>query len=83
VRYEDLVTDTPGTVARLNRELDLDIDLKRLERSQETGEIRTASFWQARQGINTGSVERWRKVAGHLQPLLDALSPILDEADSR
>lgn len=32
--------------------------------------VRTFSRWQVRQRINTGSVERWRRYAAHVGPLL-------------
>ena len=79
--YEYVVSDTAGTARYLNERLELDIDLGQLQTAQNEGEIRTASRWQARQEIHTGSVERWREIKDHLQPLLQVLAPILKEED--
>ena len=81
VEYESVVSDPAGTAQYLNEKLELDIDLEQLQTAQSEGEIRTASRWQARQEIYTGSVERWREIKDHLQPLLQVLAPILKEED--
>jgi hypothetical protein len=81
VEYESVVSDPAGTARYLNERLELDIDLGQLQTAQNEGEIRTASRWQARQEIHTGSVERWREIKDHLQPLLQVLAPILKEED--
>lgn len=76
VRYEDLVSDTPRTVAALAEQLQLDLDVDAIEASQKSGNILTASQWQARQPIHTQSVERWKLLEEQLQPLLEALAPV-------
>jgi len=83
VAYESLVTDPHGTLGQLARQLDLDLgsDLSAIGESQRGGEIRTASRWQARQAIHGESLQRWQKLRGQLQPLLQVLEPILDPQD--
>jgi tetratricopeptide (TPR) repeat protein len=81
VEYESVVSDPAGTAEYLNQRLDLDIDLAEFQTAQSEGEIRTASRWQARQEIYTESVERWRDIKDHLQPLIQVLAPILDDED--
>lgn len=81
VSYESLVSDMAGTADLLNRKLNLELDLERLDESQQVGSIRTASRWQARQAIHSGSVERWRKLGDNLQPLLEELTPVLASGD--
>lgn len=61
--YEALVADSEATLARLHAFLGLGPD--------STGDavpppIKTASVWQARQKIHTGSVGRWHVWAPHL-----------------
>lgn len=76
VQYEDLVSDTAATVAALGERLQLDLDVGAIQTSQQSGNILTASQWQARQPIHTKSVERWKRLENQLQPLLGALAPV-------
>ncbi len=80
IEYESLVTDTAGVLGSLGPSLGLEFDAGNIEASQQTGEILTASRWQARQPIHTGSVDRWKLLEEELQPLIGALAPILQEA---
>ena len=73
VTYESLVNDTEATIARLSRELNIDLRSDRVQEAQQQGNIITASKWQARQPIHTGSVARWEQVQGELEPLLAVL----------
>ncbi len=38
--------------------------------------VTTASIWQVRQGMNTNSVERWRRYENRLAPLFDGLGDL-------
>lgn len=80
IDYESLVSDTAGTVQLLGQQLDLEFDIGGVEESQQSGEILTASRWQARQPIHTGSVDRWKLLESELQPLINVLAPVLPEA---
>jgi len=77
VSYEDLVGNTSDTIAKLQDYLQLELDPASVGTSQQAGHIMTASQWQARQPIHTGSIERWKRVEHRLQALLEALSPVL------
>ncbi|MEM1113180.1 MAG: sulfotransferase [Pseudomonadota bacterium] len=75
--YESLVSKPEQTIEHLSESLGLVFDLGVLNRSQEGGEIRTASYWQARQPINARSVARWEHFREQLAPLINGLQPIL------
>ena len=81
VSYEELVNDTAGTLERLGQQLSLEFDPSRISSSQQSGHILTASLWQARQPIHTGSVARWQHLEAQLAPLLEALSPVWPEPE--
>jgi tetratricopeptide (TPR) repeat protein len=57
LRYEDLVGDTAETLRRVAAFIDA--EPVAAAASRESG-IATASLWQARQSIHTGSIGRWR-----------------------
>lgn len=69
VPYEGLVQDLELWTRRMLEFIGLPWDERCLEfhRSQRT--VTTASRWQVRQKINSGSVGRWRNYAKHLGPL--------------
>ena len=39
------------------------------------GQVRTASAWQVREPLYTGSSGRWRNYRDHIDPLVDAFGP--------
>jgi len=80
VAYEDIVSDAEKASAELFDRLGLK-GQRDMQKSQSSGLIRTASQWQARQAVHTGSVERWKHYREQLRPLLDKLAPILDMDD--
>jgi tetratricopeptide (TPR) repeat protein len=67
--YAELVADQRGWTRRLLEFLGLEWDERCMEffRTQRT--VATASAWQVRQRIYTGSVERWRHYAKFIGPL--------------
>ncbi len=73
VEYEKLVSEPEGTARSMLDYLGLEWDPICLNPEQLDSNIATASIWQARQPINTGSVEKWRKYEKQLQPLIKAL----------
>lgn len=77
IQYESLVNKPGETIARLGEQLGLSLDITGMDAVQQAGVIDTASYWQARQPVNTESVQRWRKFSKHLGPLADALAPIV------
>ncbi len=73
VHYENLVTEPEIHVRALLEYIGVDWDPACLEPEKVEHSIATASVWQARQPINPGSVERWRRYEKQLQPLIKAL----------
>ncbi|WP_170294633.1 tetratricopeptide repeat-containing sulfotransferase family protein [Roseospira navarrensis] len=76
VDYETLVTDLEGEGRRLIDFLGLPWDDAVLRFHETDRAVYTASKWQVRQPVFTGSVGRWRRYADQLAPL----RTILDEA---
>jgi Sulfotransferase family len=76
VVHEELVSD-PDTKIRwlIEDACKLKWDDNCLRFHQTKRAVRTASVAQVRQPIFTGALQRWRKYAGHLGPLLEALGP--------
>ncbi len=73
VHYEELIADQAGVSRQIIEFCDLPWDDRVLEFHQTEREIRTASFWQARQPVYGSSVGRWRRYEAHLGPLFDLL----------
>lgn len=73
VRYEDLVSDPEPTTRAMLDYIGVEWDDRCLNPEDVDSTIVTASIWQARQPINTGSVGRWKRYETQLQPLLAML----------
>jgi len=69
VPYEALVQDPESWARRMVDFIGLPWDPRCLQFQQTGRPVITASRWQVRQGINAGSVGRWRKYERHLGPL--------------
>jgi Flp pilus assembly protein TadD len=85
VPYEALVSDPETWSRRLVEFTGLPWDEACLESHRTRRTVRTFSRWQVRQKINTRSVERWRRYAAHVGPLLRldpaaSAAPIVNEA---
>lgn len=76
LRYEELVSDPEAVISRLGEQLGLRLDAAALAEAQGTGTIRTASYWQARQPVHSGSIERWKAFRRQLEPLAEILAPV-------
>lgn len=74
VRYEALVAKPLETVAQLAAWLGIPATTLTLDQPSEDA-INTASLWQARQPVNTGSIARWK----HYLPYLPELSRFPDD----
>jgi tetratricopeptide (TPR) repeat protein len=81
VDYETLVGDLEGEARRLIAFAGLDWSPRCLEFHVTERPVLTASAWQVRQKLFTGSVGRWQRYAPHLGPLLDGIAA--GEADAR
>jgi tetratricopeptide (TPR) repeat protein len=80
VVHEDLVTDPDRKIRWLIEDAcKLKWDDNCLHFHQTKRSVRTASVAQVRQPIFSSSVQRWRRYADHLGPLLQALGPYAPE----
>lgn len=77
IQYEDLVADLEGQSRRLIDFLGLEWDPTCLAFHKTERTVMTASFWQVRQTLYTGSVGRWRHYRKHLAPLFAGLAGLL------
>ncbi|HUH32038.1 MAG TPA: sulfotransferase [Rhodanobacter sp.] len=78
VLYERMVADTEGEVRRLLDYCDLPFEDACLRFFQNPRPVRTASSEQVRQPIYREGVDHWRHYAAWLEPLQQALGPVLE-----
>jgi tetratricopeptide (TPR) repeat protein len=78
VIYERMVDDTDTEVRALLEHCGLKFEPACLEFYKTERAVRTASSEQVRQPIYRDATEEWRAYEHHLQPLKDALGPVLD-----
>jgi tetratricopeptide (TPR) repeat protein len=69
VPYEELIADQEGWTRRMLDFLGLPWDPRCLDFHRTERAVLTASRWQVRQKISSGSVGRWRNYEKHLGPL--------------
>ncbi|MBD3646378.1 MAG: sulfotransferase [Pseudomonadales bacterium] len=82
LQYEELIDDTESRIADLLDYCGLPWEDACLAFYETERGVRTPSRWQVRQPIYRGSVERWRNYETHLEPLMDILSPVLDQSSA-
>ena len=70
VPYEGLIADQEGWTRRMLAFVGLPWDSRCLDFHQTERVVITASRWQVRQKIHTGSAGRWRRYEKHLGPLM-------------
>lgn len=73
VSYEALVSDPEREIRRILDHIGLEWQQACVHPESAKGMIATASRWQARQKINTASIEKWRRYQSHIDPLITAL----------
>jgi tetratricopeptide (TPR) repeat protein len=78
IHYEDMVEDTEAQVRRLLAYCGLDFDPRCLRFFENDRPVRTASSEQVRQPIFRDGLEQWRRYELWLDPLKDALGPVLE-----
>jgi hypothetical protein len=78
VFYEDTVADTESVVRGLLAYCGLDYEPSCLRFFENERPVRTASSEQVRQPIYQGGVELWKHYDPWLDPLREALGPVLD-----
>jgi len=82
VRYEDVVADPEGQVARLLDHCGLEWDDRCLRFHETERPVQTASMEQVRQPLYAKSVGRWRTYAPYLGPLFTALGDLAPSTGS-
>lgn len=83
VHYENIVTDLEAQARALIAHCGLAWDPACLDFNGADRVVKTASTFQVRQPLYRSSVQRWRRFAGHLGPLADALGVSLEKDLSR
>ena len=78
VQYEEMVSDTENQIRMLLEYCGLEFEEACLRFYETDRAIRTPSSEQVRQPIYTKGVEQWRNYEAHLDPLKEALGPLLD-----
>jgi len=78
VIYERMVDDTEAEVRALLAYCGLAYEPACLEFYKTERAVRTPSSEQVRQPIYRGATDEWRAYEPHLQPLKDALGPVLE-----
>lgn len=78
VQHEDVLDDLEGQVRRMLEYLGLPFEQACIDFYKTKRAVRTASSEQVRQPITKASVDIWRNYEKNLQPLKDALGPILE-----
>ena len=78
VIYEQIVDDTEAEVRRLLDYCGLPFEDSCLRFFENDRPVRTASSEQVRRPINRDGIDQWRHYAPWLDPLKDALGPVLD-----
>lgn len=80
-RYDDLVADAPSQLARIAAFLGLDDAPSMLQfdaHAREKGFIRTPSYSQVVEPVDTRALGRWHAYRDYFEPLLPILRPILE-----
>ena len=79
VIHEDVVSDLESQVRRVLDFCGLDFEPGCVDFHKTKREVRTASSEQVRQPINTKGLEQWKAYDAWLDPLREALGPVLDD----
>lgn len=79
IDYETLIANQESESRRLIEFLGLNWDSACLDFHRTQRSVMTASYWQVRQPIYTGSVGKWKQYGPHLTPLLLGLLGIIPE----
>lgn len=77
VQYEDMVDETDQQIRRLLEYCKLDFEPQCLRFWETERAVRTPSAEQVRQPIYRSGLDQWRNFEPYLQPLKEALGPVL------
>ncbi len=75
VAYEELVREPEAVLRRLLDFLGLEWDERCLKFTDASNLVKTASVWQVRGELHSGSVGRWRNYESQLAPILKHFEP--------
>jgi tetratricopeptide (TPR) repeat protein len=78
LEYEEMVTDTETQIRRLLDYCGLEFEEQCLRFYETERAVRTPSSEQVRQPVYTHGLEQWRNFETHLDPLKEALGPVLE-----
>ena len=78
VQYEDVVADTETQIRRILDYIGLPFEEQCIRFYETDRAVRTPSSEQVRQPIFTDGLEQWRNYEEHLEPLKEALGPLLE-----
>ena len=78
VQHEDVIEDLPGQVERILDFCGLNFEQGCVDFHQTERAVRTPSSEQVRQPIFRSGMDQWRNYERHLQPLVEALGPALE-----
>jgi hypothetical protein len=78
VQYEDMVNDTETQIRRLLEHCGLEFEDQCLRFYETERAVRTPSSEQVRQPVYKQGLDQWRNFDAHLNPLKEALGPLLD-----
>jgi tetratricopeptide (TPR) repeat protein len=78
VIYEHMIADPEGEIRALLDHCGLPFEVACLSPHENDRAVRTASSEQVRRPIFKDAVEHWQKFESHLDPLRQALGPVLD-----
>jgi tetratricopeptide (TPR) repeat protein len=78
VQYEEVVADLDGQVRRILDYCELPFEESCIDFHKTDRSVRTPSSEQVRQPIYTSGLEQWRNFEPWLEPLKEALGPVLD-----
>lgn len=77
VQHEDVLDDLEGAVRRMLDFCGLSFEEACLDFHKTARSVRTASSEQVRRPINRAGVDQWRRFEPYLDPLKEALGPVL------
>jgi hypothetical protein len=78
VQYEEVVADLDTQVRRILDYCGLPFEESCISFYENERAVRTPSSEQVRQPIYTGGLEQWRHFEANLEPLKQALGPVLE-----
>jgi hypothetical protein len=78
VQYEDMVNDTESQIRHLLDYCGLEFEEQCLRFYETERAVRTPSSEQVRQPVYTQGLDQWRNFEAHLDPLKEALGPLLE-----